>query len=176
MVNPPLVSSRDLFSVKKWRVREEAAPLPDGTLKTMVRVYHTDRVHILALPTDASILVLREYRPMYGEYVWMLPTGNIDKESDPREAALRELREETGFSAEQCMPFGTSRHAESIVITCHYFVAKRLQFDPLPKDETEKMECHPLPLDEAAERILNSPVVHTPSAFAILKFLREHRR
>lgn len=33
---------------------------------------------------------------------WQMPQGGIDKGEDPREAALRELREETGISADLC--------------------------------------------------------------------------
>jgi ADP-ribose pyrophosphatase len=176
MVNPHLLSSEELFSKKGWRLTVDTAGLPDGRTKSMVRVHHHDRVHILAFPTDQTVLVLREYRPMYGTYVWMLPTGGVDKEDDPHLAAGRELREETGFAAKVITPFGSSRHAEGIDVVCRYFLAHELRKDPLPQDDTELMECHELSLEEAAERILTSPVVHTPSAYFILKYIREQRK
>ena len=47
---------------------------------------------------DGKIL-LREPKGHYGGYVWTFPKGRTDAGESGREAALREVREETGYRA-----------------------------------------------------------------------------
>ncbi|MCF6221263.1 MAG: RNA pyrophosphohydrolase [Robiginitomaculum sp.] len=41
-----------------------------------------------------------------GPYVWQMPQGGIDKGEKPRQAALRELAEETGITKDMVKPLG----------------------------------------------------------------------
>ena len=41
-----------------------------------------------------------------GPYVWQMPQGGIDKGEKPRQAALRELAEETGITKDMLEPLG----------------------------------------------------------------------
>ncbi len=50
------------------------------------------------LPSDRLVLI-RQYRPPAGRFVFELPAGLIDEGETPEEAARRELREETGYTA-----------------------------------------------------------------------------
>ena len=46
-------------------------------------------------------------RHSYGPAVWAFPGGGIDKGEEPREAALREVREELGLALDAVEPLGT---------------------------------------------------------------------
>ena len=54
--------------------------------------------------------MLREYRPFYGTYIWMIPSGKADKEKDILVAAQRELQEETGITATEYRLFEKQTH------------------------------------------------------------------
>ena len=71
----------ELFNGFGWRVVMEEAMLPDGRKKKAARIHRCDSAHIIALTGKGSVLLLREYRPFYGDYVWMLPSGKADKET-----------------------------------------------------------------------------------------------
>lgn len=165
----------ELFKGFGWQVTMEEARLPDGRTKKAVRVHRCDTAHILAFPTDHTILLLHEFRPFYGAYVWMLPSGHADKETDILTTAQRELREETGFSAKILEPYGQVHGTEAVSITNHLFIARELSPSPLPQDEDELIEVHEVSLNDAIEKVLSSKFIHTPSAFALLKYEREHR-
>ncbi len=163
----------ELFSGHGWRVTMEEAPLPDGRVKMIARVHRPDSSHILAFDEAGNILILREYRPFYSDYIWMLPSGRVDKETDMHEAAQRELREETGLRAAEMKHLWTVHHSESMAFANHIFLARDLIEDPLDQDHDEWIEVHRFPAEEALEKILGSPIVHLPSAYALLRYLRE---
>lgn len=54
-------------------------------------------VVIVACPTPAEIILIKQYRPVVGQMMYELPAGVIDPGEKPEETALRELREETGY-------------------------------------------------------------------------------
>ncbi len=150
------------------------AELPNGKTKTSVRVHRCDYVHILAFPSPDTILLLREYRPFYNEYIWAIPSGKMDKEADPAIAAQRELQEESGFAANIWQPYGQIITSDSIVITSHIYLASDLYPSPLPQDDDEIIEVFELPIKDAIDKVFTSPRIHSPSVVALLKYAREH--
>jgi ADP-ribose pyrophosphatase len=163
----------ELYNDGKWKIVRETASLPDGRTKTISRGYRSDTAHILAFKGD-KVLVLREYRPFDGAWVWMLPSGHVDKELDPLEAAKRELREETGYRANEISHYCSAQHSETLASVNHFYIANDLVPDPLPQDDDELIEVHELSLQEALDRVLTSPHVRIPSAFMLLRYMREH--
>src|SRR3989338_2011864 len=116
-------TSETLFNDFGWKVVMEEALLPNGKMKKAARVQRADSVQVIALISDGKILLLREFRPYYGQYIWMLPGGRADKEMDITEAAQRELREETGYRAEHLEKLWTVNHSESLIMENHVYVA-----------------------------------------------------
>ncbi len=165
--------SQELFSRGHWVLTEESAELPDGRVKKAIRAHLPNTAHILAFPTPKTVLLLREYRPFYGQYIWMIPSGHVDKEVDVALAAQRELREETGFKSQSMQLFFTVRHKETLDYTCTVFIARELIKDPLPQDADELIEVHELSLEEALQKVLQSPVQHSISALTLLRYLHD---
>lgn len=68
------------------------------TWESAVRNPSVPAVMILPeIKPDNEIVIIRQFRPPTGKYVWETPAGLIDPGEDPAEAALRELEEETGY-------------------------------------------------------------------------------
>ncbi|TSC57940.1 MAG: NTP pyrophosphohydrolase [Candidatus Peregrinibacteria bacterium Greene0416_62] len=167
------IALEELYSGHGWSVLLEEAVLPDGRTKRTPRVHRCDCVNIVAFSDPLNVLLLREYRPFYGEYIWMLPSGHVDKETDVTVAAQRELREETGFRARNLRLYCVTRQSEAIAFANHIFIASDLTKDPLKQDADEMIEVHKMPLEEAIQKVLESPVIHTSSAFALLRVQRD---
>lgn len=164
-----------LFDGFGWKVTIEETSLPNGKQKKTARVHRADTVTMIAEIRHGTILLLREFRPYYGEYLWMLPSGRIDKESDMTVAAQRELQEETGYRAANLRYLWAANISESLILTNHFFYASDLIPDPLPQDDDELIEVHEVEFNEALKRIESSPKVHLPSAYALQRYLRERQ-
>ena len=169
------VDMQELFTSDGWKITREEATLPDGRTTSRVRAHHASTVHLLAFDDEGKLLLLREYRPFYGAYLWMLPSGHIDKEADMTVAAQRELREETGFRAQRLAFLWQANVSEKYVATNYFFTATDLVHDPLEQDVDELIEVHHVPLNDAYERVISSPFVHLASAYGILRTLKERK-
>ena len=168
------MESEELYSGFGWRVSMDSAPLPDGRIKKAVRVGRCDTVSIIAFRNPETIVLLREFRAFYGEYIWQLPTGRVNKETDQAAAAQRELQEESGLRAGTISYFTSYYHSETFDSANHIYIATDLVSDPLPADSDEMMEVHEMSFEDALSKVLASPHVHGPSACALLRYAHEH--
>ena len=60
--------------------------------------YHGQQVIVLPILENVRVVMPKVFRKILGGAVWELPAGGVQKNENPEEAALRELREETGIS------------------------------------------------------------------------------
>ena len=60
--------------------------------------YHAQHVIVLPILEKIRVVMPKVFRKILGGAVWELPAGGVQKNENPEEAALRELREETGIS------------------------------------------------------------------------------
>ncbi|RBQ00091.1 NUDIX hydrolase [Bifidobacterium xylocopae] len=113
------LGSRTLFKGPIFTIEDKRIALAriDGG-RTVIRrqlVHHAPCVVMLAHDTARDLyLVEREYRVGVGGYTFGLPAGFIDAGEDPKAAALRELREETGV-----VPGGPQAYRIEPVADCY---------------------------------------------------------
>jgi ADP-ribose pyrophosphatase len=102
---------------------------------------------------DGDLIFVRQYRPRHRAETLELPTGGVDEGESPRETAHRELREETGYSAdslthlESYIPSGWLRYHR------HVFVAHGLTAGETELEAGEAIETVRIPTGEALERV-----------------------
>jgi len=107
------------------------------------------------LVKDGEVLVIRT-KNLKGEEVYTFPKGLIEPGEDPKEAALREVREETGYEAEVIRPLAETtywfkRGGELVKKTVYWYLMRPKEKVAEPDFEVE--EARWLPLEEA-ERLL----------------------
>ena len=159
------------FSCHGWKFTFEQAKLPDGRTTKDVRVHRPEASHIIALVDDDHVLLIKEFQPFYGHYMWTLPGGKLDKELDLIEGAQRQLREETGYRANSLKELWRVNVSDTLNYTHHIFLGKDLVKDPLPQDDDELIEVHTCTLEEALKNVESSEKIHMPSAYALRRFM-----
>lgn len=65
-----------------------------------------DYVQVVAVNPEGHLLLVRQFRPAVWETTLELPSGHVEKDQTPEEAARMELFEETGHEAEEWLALG----------------------------------------------------------------------
>jgi 8-oxo-(d)GTP phosphatase len=104
------------------------------------------------LTRDGVVAVV--HRPLYDD--WSLPKGKLEEGEDDAAAALREVREETGFAAEITADLGTITypvvwHGDTVPKTVHFFLMRAGEGGFTPHEEVDRLLW--VDPEEAAEKL-----------------------
>jgi ADP-ribose pyrophosphatase len=92
------VFSTQWFELVAKRISDQAAP--------HYSISTRDYVSVLAVSSDGAFPLVRQFRPAIEEITLELPGGHVDPGETPEQAARKELREETGFVANELILLG----------------------------------------------------------------------
>ncbi|QDH19565.1 NUDIX domain-containing protein [Saccharibacillus brassicae] len=143
------VGSEPIFDGKIIKVQIDTVELSDGTQAKREIVKHPGAVAVLAI-RGGKLLVVEQFRQPLGRTEIEIPAGKLEPGEDPREAAARELEEETGYRAPELLhlsSFYTSPGFADEII--HFYAAENLTEGTLHPDEDEFLELTEITLEEA---------------------------
>ncbi len=117
-------------------------------------VEHPGGVVVIAQPEPKTIVLVRQHRHAVGMDLWEVPAGVLERGEEPAAAALRELREETGYRA------GRVRYLWSAYSTpgfctelLRFFVASELQPGEAQPDDNEEFEMRTFTVADAWQMV-----------------------
>ena len=135
------LSSERIYEGTILNLRRDKVTVRDGRTSYREIVEHGGGVVILGVTPEGRIPMIRQFRKAAGQVMFELPAGKLEKGEDPEAAALREFREETGYTA------GRIRHAAAFYPTVgyseevlHVFFAEGLTPGETDFDENESIE------------------------------------
>ncbi len=121
-----LLDSRTIADYEFVRIREDRYQFkPTGGDAPFVVCDTADWVLVIPVTADGEVVMIRQFRHGVREVVLEVPGGIIDAGESPEEAAVRELREETGFTAERVRLLGRMLPNPAInSASCHVVLAE----------------------------------------------------
>ncbi|HEX3681119.1 MAG TPA: NUDIX hydrolase [Bryobacteraceae bacterium] len=96
-----VISSHELLKNKLFSVVEEVATDPSGFEIKRSIIRHPGSAVMMAVDEQERVLLVKQFRLPAEAELWELPAGRIDPGESALEAAIRELREETGYQAKK---------------------------------------------------------------------------
>lgn len=145
----------------------------DRALHVREVVEHAPGAAIVAVDTDATVLLVRQHRPAVGAHVLELPAGIVEPGEEPIDCARRELQEETGFSADRVEPLAVFYSSPGFCTeVLHVFAAHGLRQAEAHPDEVEPIDVVRMPLESAIEQVLSGEVSDAKTITGLLAYWR----
>ena len=164
------LSSEMIFDGRVIHVHRDAIQLPNGETAIREVVDHHGGVCILALDDENRALIVSQFRYPYKEVVREVPAGKLERGEDPREAAIRELKEETGAVAGDFRFLGelypSPGYCGEII---RMYLARELTFGETKLDEDEFLNLERVPFGELVEQVLSGEIKDAKTIAAVLK-------
>lgn len=160
-----------------YKVRRDEVQLPDGRILDDYFISVRPEVALVFPITPANeVVMVRQYKHGAGQVLLELPGGIIDPaDASPEEAALRELREETGYTSAKLTKLATLHDDPTKNNNrFHLFLAQ----DAYPVggqklDHTEDIVIERIPLGQVKAKALNGEIKVANSLAIILLALEK---
>ena len=171
------ISSQVVYDGRILRLHVDTVELPNGKQALREVADHPGGVAIVAIDRDGNVLTVKQYRYVFSRVLEEIPAGKLEPGEDPDEAALRELKEETGATPERFTDLGSlivSPGAYGEVL--HLYLAEGLDMGAQSPDEDEFLDVGRTPFDEMVRRVLDGELTDAKTVAGILKVYALRRR
>ncbi|MDX1535897.1 MAG: NUDIX hydrolase [Candidatus Spechtbacterales bacterium] len=150
---------------------ERVFELPDGNIAYFDIKKEGPAVCIVPLTKDNEVILFKQFRPGPEKVLLELPGGGFENRESPKQAATRELLEETGYVGNLQLVCVSWDDAYSTMIR-YNFVATNCQKQQDPSlDEGEFGEVVKLSLEKFREHIRTGELTDIESAYLGLDYL-----
>jgi len=168
-------SSKSIYDNPWIHLDEEVVINPAGGVSYYGRIHFKNlAIGIIPLDEHNNTWLVGQYRHVPDVYSWEIPMGGGPLSDDPLESAKRELKEETGLSAdhwEEMMHLHTSNSVtdERGIV----YVARGLSEGDTEFGETEDLQVIKLPLEEAVARVMSGEISDAISVAGLLTLTQQ---
>ncbi len=144
-----------LLRLELDRAREPVGPNEYGPVVHREVVRHPGAVAIVAVTPEREFVMVRQYRYATGRFLLEIPAGTLEPGEDPEDTARRELREETGYTAENLRPLGSFFSAPGFCDeVIHLFQAEGLTPGEQDTDFGEEIDLVEISIEEGRRRLV----------------------
>jgi 8-oxo-dGTP pyrophosphatase MutT (NUDIX family) len=172
---PWQVLHRETIYESSWvRLHRDDVRLPDGSIIEGYHVieYPRPAVGVVPVGDDGRVLLIEHYRFVTDTTGWEVPAGRVDELEELEHAAARELREETGYTAQRLECLGRYHPVNgSANQTFYVYLGHGLQRAGEPTDTNEIMRVAWFSLDEIWAMIDANEIRDGLSLTALLWYL-----
>jgi ADP-ribose pyrophosphatase len=165
------VKSELIFDGVVVHLYRDIVSLPNGGQSVREIIKHVGAVCVVPITDEGEVLLERQYRYAVDEILTEIPAGKLDSaDEDHAEAALRELREETGAIPKNLIDMGIFYGSPAIMgEKIHMYMATGLTFGERNLDDDEFLDVFRMPLDEAVNEIMAGRMPDGKTQAAILR-------
>jgi len=163
------MKSDKLYEGKILNLRIDTVELPDKKYSKREIVEHPGGVAIIPITKDNSIVLVKQYRKAVERFLLEIPAGKLEVNEEPRETAIRELEEETGFKAnklEYVLEFYTSPGFSNEKI--YLFLATDLIEGEQSLDSGEFIKSEEFNIDDLVKMVERGEILDSKTIIGIL--------
>jgi ADP-ribose pyrophosphatase len=173
--NPWKTRSKKQIYDNPWITLEEHQVItPAGKEGIYGKVHFKNRaMAIVPIDQDGNTWLVGQYRYTLDEYSWEIPMGGGPIDQDLLESAKRELKEETGLTAEKWTELMKIHTSNSVTDEWGLiYLAQELTEGETEFEDTEVLQVKKLPFQEALNMVMRGEITDSISVAGLLKAAR----
>ena len=169
MVKETTVSSDLIYTGKTIQLRVDAVEVPNKGYQKREIIEHKGAVAVVAITDDNKVVLVKQYRKAIEKELYELPAGKIEIGETPLECAMRELKEETGYSVDSLKLihkyYTTPGFSNQLVFI---YLAKNLIPGESHLQEDEFLEVYEIDRDKAYNMVINNEICDSKTVIGLL--------
>ena len=166
--------SEEIFNGVILHVQRDTVRLPNGSEAIREVIRHIGAVCVIPVLENGDVVMERQYRYPLDRVILEIPAGKLDAADEDRFSAIqRELREETGYTADEWTVLGDFHPAPAYsdeFITM--YMARGLRKGDRHLDEDEFLDVYTVPLKDLVEDVMAGRISDAKTQVCILKAAR----
>lgn len=163
------ISSDRIYTGKVISLKVDTVEIEKKGYQKREIVEHGGVVAIVAINENNEVILVKQFRKSIEKVIWEIPAGKLEIGENPKDCAIRELKEETGYSAENMKlihKFYTSAGFSNQKV--YIFLATGLIAGENNFDDDEDLEVHKIDLEEAYNMISRNEIEDAKTSIGIL--------
>ena len=157
---------------------KDTVKVPNGNVVQWDFIQHKGAAAVIPVTDEGKILMVRQYRNALDRETLEIPAGGLNGAEEPtRDAAIRELEEETGYRSTEVELLITIR---TTVAFCNekidIYVARNLQKSHQNLDEDEYIDVYEYSMDELLDMIYTGKIEDGKTVSGLLAYDTKFRR
>lgn len=166
------VKSEKIFEGKIINLRVDTVELQNQKYAKREIVEHKGASAVIAINEKDELILVKQYRKAVEDFLFELPAGKINVAEEPRECALRELKEETGYEAKIATKiyeiYSTPGFSNEKI---YLFKAEELTYTATNFDEDEEIEVMSISKNQAKNMLETGQITDGKTLVGILFWL-----
>ena len=167
-------SSEEIFDGVVLHVQRDTVKLPNGSEAVREVIRHIGAVCVIPVLENGDVVMERQFRYPLDRVILEIPAGKLDAADEDRFSAIqRELREETGYTADEWTVLGDFHPAPAYsdeYITM--YMARKLRRGNRHLDEDEFLDVCTVPLKDLVEDVMAGKISDAKTQVCVLKAAR----
>ena len=167
-------ASEEIFDGVILHVQRDTVWLPNGNSAVREVIRHIGAVCVIPVLENGDVIMERQYRYPLDRVILESPAGKLDAANENRLSAIqRELREETGYTADEWTEIGDFHPAPAYsdeYITM--YMARKLRRGDRHLDEDEFLDVCAVPLKDLVEDVMAGKISDAKTQVCVLKAAR----
>ena len=162
--------SEKVFTGELLHVFKDEAILPDSSTGRREWIQHPGACAVVPMFGNGDCVLIQQFRYPAQQLFWEVPAGKIDVDEDPLSTAKRELKEETGYRAEQWTYIGhfypAIGYADEII---HIYLAEELTQGAQNTDQDEFLSIYRVSFKEVLNMIDSGEINDAKTISSIIR-------
>ena len=169
IIEEKTISSEMIYEGAILNLRRDKVTVKDGRTAYREIIEHNGAVALVPVTEDGRVVMVRQYRKACEKALLEIPAGKIDTGEAPLDCAVRELKEETGYTAAEV------ELMSEFYVACGYsgekisiYLCTGLTAGDTAFDDDEALDIVEMPFDELCRMCADNELEDSKTIIGIL--------